>query len=642
MVTPQGYLKLVDYDCMCVPALVGRRNLEVGVEPYQHPGRNATTLLGPDLDHFSSLVIYVALRALAADPSLWLKYVEQSAHDKLLFRTDDFLARGASPLGQDLGRSPDQDVRELAAQLFQLAAGPIDQVPPLGYLTNSYAKVEALLQAQLWEEAVALLNQRGQFRDAPEHLKPHIRYAYEHVSRQEAWRAVLDVPEGFSERNDRALIEAWNETLLAGFEPAEQLRPKLEEARRRAATLDRLRLLIQESAHRIVLHDERQMVELADQLPERYGHSLSPRIERARQRVTTIARLTQAVLQPSGEKAILHAWRRVQRKQCQDLVPEDFADRIALAERRLGLIELLEQQPSGMPADEADRQILRVWQDGLLEDCPEADRWRSAHELACRRREALERMQAAIDSRDEAAIAEAMADPRLTNYPLPAAWTAVLRSTRDRLDRCDRLVSTLRKGRRDLFGQLFDARIIRQYAEQFEPHREQLVAWTRSEVLSADKLGLRPAIARASLVSVDRSQGTFRLRWTWPQQRFVEQCLLAVCPAEPGPEDDPTEADAHHRAPIDRASWESAGGSRVLHSEPDWEGGFVTVWAEVNLGFCVLYGEPLVLGKLDRGAKPGVATWNPWKAFSKGRKSPGAKLAATDPTVSRDREDDTR
>ena len=38
--TRTGRLKLVDYDGMCVPALVGRRNLEFGVAPYQHPRRN--------------------------------------------------------------------------------------------------------------------------------------------------------------------------------------------------------------------------------------------------------------------------------------------------------------------------------------------------------------------------------------------------------------------------------------------------------------------------------------------------------------------------------------------------------------------------------------------------------------------------
>jgi len=40
--------------------------LEIGLEPYQHPGRDFETKLFPGLDKFSALVIYVALRALAA------------------------------------------------------------------------------------------------------------------------------------------------------------------------------------------------------------------------------------------------------------------------------------------------------------------------------------------------------------------------------------------------------------------------------------------------------------------------------------------------------------------------------------------------------------------------------------------------
>ncbi|MCU0979473.1 MAG: AarF/UbiB family protein, partial [Pirellulaceae bacterium] len=72
MVSPEGHFRLVDYDCMCVPSLIGRRNLETGLPPYQHPGRNADTLLFPGLDNFSALYIYVALRALAAAPYLWI------------------------------------------------------------------------------------------------------------------------------------------------------------------------------------------------------------------------------------------------------------------------------------------------------------------------------------------------------------------------------------------------------------------------------------------------------------------------------------------------------------------------------------------------------------------------------------------
>ena len=102
MVTPQGELKLVDYDGMCVPALSGADCLEVGTPPYQHPQRNLNVRLSLRLDDFSALVIYVGLQALADDPALWRKYVEKTNNDKLLFREDDFRFPQRSALRHDL------------------------------------------------------------------------------------------------------------------------------------------------------------------------------------------------------------------------------------------------------------------------------------------------------------------------------------------------------------------------------------------------------------------------------------------------------------------------------------------------------------------------------------------------------------
>ncbi len=134
LVTPAGRLKLVDYDGMCVPALVGRRNLETGLRPYQHPQRDESTLLAAGLDNFSALLIYVALRALAADTSLWAQFVEQPGYDKLLFRSEDFTDREQSALYHALMDSPEAEVRTLAAQLFSFARGSLDGVPPLSEL----------------------------------------------------------------------------------------------------------------------------------------------------------------------------------------------------------------------------------------------------------------------------------------------------------------------------------------------------------------------------------------------------------------------------------------------------------------------------------------------------------------------------
>ncbi len=132
MVTPAWQIKLVDYDGMCVPPLVGRRNLEVGVEPYQHRERGAGTLLSLDLDNFSALVIYVALRALAIQPALWPKYVEQLGYDKLLFRREDFQAPAQSPLYYDLMQLGNSDLRGLSREALRPLAGADGGSPAAG------------------------------------------------------------------------------------------------------------------------------------------------------------------------------------------------------------------------------------------------------------------------------------------------------------------------------------------------------------------------------------------------------------------------------------------------------------------------------------------------------------------------------
>ena len=131
MVTPECELKLVDYDGMCVPALAGAECLEFGTPPYQHPRRGVQSQLSPRLDDFSALLIHVALHALAVDPGLWSKHVEQANYDKLLFREDDFRFSERSVLRRDLLASARPYVRDMTERLFAAAAGEIDAVPSL-------------------------------------------------------------------------------------------------------------------------------------------------------------------------------------------------------------------------------------------------------------------------------------------------------------------------------------------------------------------------------------------------------------------------------------------------------------------------------------------------------------------------------
>ncbi len=148
LVSPEGRWKLVDYDCMGVPCLLGRRNLETGLPPYQHPGRNAATPLFSGLDRFSSLVIYLALRALSATPGLWRTYVADPSYDRILFRETDFREPRSSPLYQDLQRSPDRQVCELARQLFELPGLELHEIPSIDELLSRCPSAKASAEVQ--------------------------------------------------------------------------------------------------------------------------------------------------------------------------------------------------------------------------------------------------------------------------------------------------------------------------------------------------------------------------------------------------------------------------------------------------------------------------------------------------------------
>jgi hypothetical protein len=125
-------VKLVDYDGMCVPALTLLKSIEVGHPAYQHPQRQRERIYNLEVDRFSHLVIYTALRALVVGGRpLWERY---DNGDNLLFRQQDLEAPGKSALFYELLRMEDPSVRFLAENLIDAARKPLEQTPLLGEL----------------------------------------------------------------------------------------------------------------------------------------------------------------------------------------------------------------------------------------------------------------------------------------------------------------------------------------------------------------------------------------------------------------------------------------------------------------------------------------------------------------------------
>jgi serine/threonine protein kinase len=102
-VSTDGTIKLIDYDSICIPSLEGSKDVCRGKLGYQHPARlTAGYLASVKVDHFSELVIYLSILAVAENPVLWGKYKVMEADYRLLFRQEDFLDFRNSAIRYDL------------------------------------------------------------------------------------------------------------------------------------------------------------------------------------------------------------------------------------------------------------------------------------------------------------------------------------------------------------------------------------------------------------------------------------------------------------------------------------------------------------------------------------------------------------
>ncbi len=133
LVSPQGQLRLVDYDGMFVPSLRGRRSSELGHINYQHPKRC------PDdyderLDNFSALIIYTALMALSLEPGLWKRF---DTGENMLFSAQDYRLPSKSVLLEYLHQHPDPGLRTLAETIAAACHGAVAQTPDFRTVVDS-------------------------------------------------------------------------------------------------------------------------------------------------------------------------------------------------------------------------------------------------------------------------------------------------------------------------------------------------------------------------------------------------------------------------------------------------------------------------------------------------------------------------
>lgn len=120
-------VQLIDYDGMFVDEIKTLGSSELGHVNFQHPRRKVTNPFDHTLDRFSLISLWLALKALRLDPSVWDK--TKSELDAILFRANDFSDPGSSPVFGMLSVNKElsADIKNFAA----VCASPMENAPTL-------------------------------------------------------------------------------------------------------------------------------------------------------------------------------------------------------------------------------------------------------------------------------------------------------------------------------------------------------------------------------------------------------------------------------------------------------------------------------------------------------------------------------
>lgn len=128
LVSPQGQLRLVDYDGMFVPGMNSGGGSELGHKHFQHPSRNAGDF-NQTIDRFSFLVIDLSLWAMTLQPGLFRKF---STGENILFSANDFADPSSSQVFQALMAVNDQPFQKAVTSFAAICKSPISSTPRLG------------------------------------------------------------------------------------------------------------------------------------------------------------------------------------------------------------------------------------------------------------------------------------------------------------------------------------------------------------------------------------------------------------------------------------------------------------------------------------------------------------------------------
>ncbi len=455
-------LVLVDYDGMCVPALdppapaAKLEQLEFGKPAYQHPDRANQPLSG-ELDHFAAWIILIALRAIAAEPRLYVEYILKPDNENLLFTPYDLTTPAASRLWADLFRSPDAEVAAWSRQLRASLDQPFDKIPrftldPFDHLRRlvaavprDWAQIEAEserlqragqplppdLRAQAdpvqrlrelcaartkdWPAIVAtgerLLAQR---KSLPSELLQAITEARQRVTARDALQKAVDL------RDPRAMVAAYRPELVDSW-----VDPTLLVSARAAASqvawLDKLKAAVAAPGDgHILVQLWQQAAHLLAGIPEARAYQHAAESWQARiQAAAEFLRVYEKA--PPKERELAKAWSAVLAAgKPHPSLSRLHCKRGEDALRWAPLLDQLRAIPK-IASYDTDQRLLELWGDGsALAGCPEAAEFATQVNEAKARLALVQALERAIQAADAGGSEEAVI---AAAAPLPPTYT---------------------------------------------------------------------------------------------------------------------------------------------------------------------------------------------------------------------------
>ena len=454
------------------------------------------------------------------------------------------------------------------------------------------AEPDAAVLADLWKK----LTEVGGHPDCD----PHRQSVETALKREHSWRAFQAAIGTVAEATDRALLSAWDESLFRGWRKAEAERGRLDSARKR---LDAAKAFIAAAAGGLSQAGEENVVAIGAALPADYAAEITKRIDQARKRLEA-AKAIDAAVAADADADLAAAFRQLEGLAATAILDPACRGRIDIAVNRESALATLKKIPATYTAAQStqwDAKILAVWNEQLLSGSRDAAPWKPMVDEAAKRQKLLKTLGKAIEQGDTVLGCGIVTESCLNGYPFDEKTRRWVESARADAGAVQGMLESLNAGDRAKFAKSFNARLVRRHAGTLRPHWQRLLEWLKTDVLPADRLGLKPPTAQRPLElqpASDRRSSRCTMRWNWPEQRFVDECRVMVCRHRPVAGESPDGIKGWVDFPLTREMYQSAGGFRRHVIDAAWQGSYVVVWAKIDLGDESFWSEPLVLGKV--------------------------------------------